>query len=132
MASSKRRLVQNGSHKPREAGGSVANPTPAVVAEVVTARGPASQSTPRLLTRGQVAVELGISKTQVRRIEAKLNPTVDASGVRRFALEAVEEIRDRVVTRRRSIRTDHRAGEVAAEVFAALDDGMDPADVVKR
>ena len=92
---------------------------------------PASQS-PRLLTRGQVADELGVSKTQVRRLEAKLKPTVDATGVHRFAVEAVEEVRDRIVTRRRSLRTDRDAGDLAAEIFAALDDGVEPADIVKR
>jgi hypothetical protein len=98
----------------------------------MTASVPARPAAPRLLTRGQVAEELGISKTQVRRLETRLKPTVDASGVHRFSAEAVEEVRDRTVMRRRSFRTERDAGDLAAEVFAALDDGVDPADIVKR
>ncbi len=131
MSKLKRRQVQNGAEKHQESGEDAANPVPTVVADVMPAPVPASQS-PRLLTRGQVADELGISKTQVRRLEARLRPTIDASGVHRFAVEAVEEVRDRIVTRRRSVRTDRDPGDLAAEVFAALDDGVEPADIVKR
>jgi hypothetical protein len=93
-----------------------------------TAAAPAAPS--RRLTRSEVAEYAGISKTGVRRLEGTLlHPEIGPRGVRLFG---EEEVRTRLTTRRRVMRTERDLGDLAAEVFAALDAGTHPADIVKE
>lgn len=84
----------------------------------------------RRLTRSEVAEYAGISKTGVRRLEGTLlHPEIGPRGVRLFG---EEEVRTRLTTRRRVMRAERDLGDLAAEVFAALDAGTHPADIVKE
>jgi hypothetical protein len=97
---------------------------------------PAVSATPALptapsrrLTRSEVAEYAGISKTGVRRLEGTLlHPEIGPRGVRLFG---EEEVRTRLTTRRRVLHAERDPGELAAEVFAALDAGTHPVDIVK-
>jgi hypothetical protein len=77
-----------------------------------------------------VAQYAGISKTGVRRLEGTLlHPEIGPRGVRLFG---EEEVRTRLTTRRRVLRTERDLGDLAAEIFAALDAGTHSADIVKE
>jgi len=82
------------------------------------------------MTRQAVAERLGISVASVRRMEGvELHPRVDAKGVHLFDPQEVEALAtDRVATATTEPPTI--AGEVAAAVFAALDEGESPARIV--
>src|SRR5688572_28098770 len=83
------------------------------------------------LTRSQAARRLGVSVTTLRRMEgAVLHPEKGPGGVRIFDVSEVEASFLRVRASRHSPAAAD--GEIAAEVFALLDDGLNPVDVVKR
>lgn len=86
--------------------------------------------TPPGLTRGKVSTLLGISKTQLRRLEARVQPAqVGPKRVRMFSGEQVDAL---IMSRRRTMRGGGEAGELAADAFAAFDAGTHAADVVKQ
>lgn len=82
------------------------------------------------LTRREVAEQLGISVSSVRRLEGTtLHPVQDEHGVWRFdasTLDAVPARRQRRAVRRRR----PRPGEVAARVFRLLDERRSLRDIV--
>lgn len=88
-------------------------------------------STTRLLTRGEAARVLGISKSSLRRREGNLlHPVKGPRGVHLFD---ETELRAVVVRHSRGVRADPGIdGEIAAEVFDRLDRGIHPVDIVKE
>ena len=87
------------------------------------------RSSTRIMTRAEVAAELGVSKPTVRRMEGRdLHPKKGPRGVRVFDAMEVR----RVVTRRLTARVGAPEvdGTMAATVFAALEKGTDPVAVV--
>ena len=82
-----------------------------------------------VMTRSEVAAELGIARTTVRRMEGKqLHPRRGPGGLRVF--DAMEV---RQVTRRMVLATggaSEAPDAVAAAVLAALESGADPVQVV--
>jgi hypothetical protein len=83
------------------------------------------------LTRSQAARRLGVSVTTLRRMEGDLlHPEKGPGGVRLFDLAEVEAAFVRVRASRHSTTVED--GELAAEVFALFDEGLNPVDVVKR
>lgn len=83
------------------------------------------------LTRGKAAEALGVSRTTLRRMEGtELHPRRGANGVRLFDATEVQEVVRRTRTRMLSPRAAEVDGEVAANVYAALEAGEDPVQVV--
>lgn len=83
----------------------------------------------RLLRRTEAARILGISKTQLRRMEGTdLRPVIGPKNVRLFDEEQVQAL---VITKRRGVRAEVDDGGLAAEVFTLFDAGSDPVDVVR-
>jgi hypothetical protein len=86
---------------------------------------------PGRLTRSQAARRLGVSVTTLRRMEGGvLHPEKGPGDVRLFDVSEVEAAFLRIRSSRPGITVAD--GEVAAEVFGLLDDGLNPVDVVKR
>ena len=87
----------------------------------------------KMLKRAEAARMLGISVSTLRRREGDLvNPIVGPDGVHLFD---ESEVRSVVVTTRRRqtiAAMGPSGGEVAADVFAALDEGEHPVEIVKR
>ena len=86
---------------------------------------------PGRLTRSKAARRLGVSVTTLRRMEGDLlHPEKGPGGVRLFDVSEVEAAFVKVRSARQgAIAAD---GEIAAEVFALLDDGLNPVDVVRQ
>jgi hypothetical protein len=83
------------------------------------------------LTRSQAARRLGVSVTTLRRMEGDLlHPEKGPGGVRLFDLAEVEAAFVRVRASRHATAVED--GELAAEIFALFDEGLNPVDVVKR
>jgi len=85
----------------------------------------------KLVGRSQAARLLGVSKSTVRRMEGQaLTPVVGPKNVRMFREEQVQSL---IQTRHSETSSPPRlTGDVAANVFALLDEGLHPVDVVKR
>jgi hypothetical protein len=83
------------------------------------------------LTRSKAARRLGVSVTTLRRMEGDLlHPEKGPGGVHLFDVSEVEAAFVKVRSSRQG--TFAADGEIAAEVFALLDDGLNPVDVVRR
>ena len=88
------------------------------------------------LTRSQVATRWGCSLATVRRAEkqGKIHPEIGADGVHRFDPAEIANASPARGGRRRAteVAGDPLAdGDLAAEVFAAFDQGVGPAEVVR-
>lgn len=88
------------------------------------------------LTRSQVAARWGCSLATVRRAEAqgKVHPEIGSDGVHRFDPVEIASASPARKARRRATQPvgDPLAdGDLAAEIFAAFDQGVGPAEVVK-
>lgn len=85
-----------------------------------------------LLKRGEAARVLGVSVSTLRRMEGtSLRPIVGPDGVRLFRSEEVQELTVHRV-RMEPQKPSEYDGATAARVFALLDDGVHPVDVVKQ
>ncbi len=87
----------------------------------------------RLLSRHEAARALGVSETTLRRLAVDgLRPIVQ--GRRHLYEETVvqEAVRTKSVRRRWTEMPPTTDGGVAADVFALIDDGVSPREVVKR
>ncbi len=92
---------------------------------------PEAVSDGTLVKRREVAKMLGWSESKVRRKEGTLlNPIVAPDGVHRFRAEEVETIR-RVRVDAQQTPSDFD-GPTASRVFALLDEGLHPVEIVKR
>lgn len=79
------------------------------------------------LTRVQVARALGLSLSGVRSLEGTKLPVHTRDGVHLFDVRDVETFRVR-----RTVKGPMPEGSAAAEVFALIDEGVRPVDIVKR
>jgi hypothetical protein len=88
-------------------------------------------SSGKLLRRSEAARVLGVSTSTLRRMEGTaLLPELGADGVHRFREEHVREL---VVHRNPAVAAPEAYdAEMAAEVFALLDEGVHPVEIVKR
>jgi hypothetical protein len=76
---------------------------------------------------------LGVSVSTLRRREGDLiQPVIDANGVHRFAESELRAVMVTVRHRQAVASMGPSAGDVAAEVFTLLDEGLHPAEIVKR
>ncbi len=84
-----------------------------------------------MLGRTEAARMMGLSKTTFRRnVEGSaLKPEVGPDGVHRFREEHVREL---VFQRTPAAAPDAYDGAMASSVFALLDEGVHPVDIVKR
>jgi len=85
----------------------------------------------KLVGRSQAARLLGVSKSTVRRMEGQgLTPVVGPNNTHLFHEEQVQSL---IVTRRSETGSPSRVtGDIAADAFRLLDEGLHPVDVVKR
>jgi hypothetical protein len=92
---------------------------------------PVAASPAKLLRRSEAARVLGVSTSTLRRMEGTaLRPELGPDGVHRFREEHVREL----VVHRNTVSSGPEAydAEMAAEVFALLDEGVHPVEIVKR
>jgi len=82
-----------------------------------------------LLSRGDVARRLRVTKTTVLRFEGTLlHPQVDGEGVRYFDPDEVE----RIANSRAAKPAPEASGEIAAEAFRLFRQGYDLEEIVMR
>jgi len=92
-----------------------------------------TSNSPKLLKRSEAARVLGISVSTLRRREGELiQPVIGANGVHLFEESELKTVMVTVRHRQAISSMGPSAGDVAAEVFALLDEQMHPADLVKR